>query len=92
MLICLLLYVFARFRSSSISSSSIFDLDVMNCYYRALHPDTAPLSINTYYWDLKDELLRFEEKLLRVLNFQMSVKHPIHYVLHFVRELEGWDT
>ncbi len=63
--------------------------DVMNCYYHAAHPDSAILSINTYYWDLKDELLRFEEKLVRVLNFQMSVKHPIHYVLHFVRELEG---
>ena len=47
-----------------------------------------PLQVSQLFWDLKDEVLRFEQKLLRVLNFEMKIYHPHLYILHFARELE----
>ena len=41
------------------------------------------------YWTMKEAVNRCEQELLRVLAFNMEVKHPHHYLLHIVRELEG---
>jgi hypothetical protein len=39
------------------------------------------------YWPLKDDLVRHEQILLRVLNFDLDVVHPHHFILHYLRRL-----
>ena len=38
---------------------------------------------------MKEEVIKFEQILLRVFSFDLTVQHPHHYVLHFIRDLEG---
>jgi hypothetical protein len=52
------------------------------------HTADEPLQVSQLFWDLKEEVLRFEQKLLRVLAYEMKIYHPQVYVLHFARELE----
>ncbi len=48
-----------------------------------------PLLFHRDYWPAKDELVRYEQIVLRVLNFDLEVNLPHHWVLHFVRRLNG---
>lgn len=41
------------------------------------------------YWGVKEEVIRSEQTLLRVFGFDLDLRHPHHYVLHFIRDLEG---
>lgn len=41
------------------------------------------------YWGTKEAVIRCEQMLLRVFAFDLDLKHPHHYVLHFIRDLEG---
>lgn len=65
--------------------------DVINVTYCLLHPNEEPLQVSEQYWLTKDSASRCEQQLLRVLGFDLDVKHPHHYLLHIVRELEGTE-
>ena len=41
------------------------------------------------YQKLKDAVLECEQMLLRILAYRLNVLHPHHFVLHFIKELEG---
>lgn len=41
------------------------------------------------YWASKDHVLQTEQVLLRAIAYELDARHPHHFVLHFVRELEG---
>ena len=51
--------------------------------------DGSSLQVSPLFWDLKEEVLRFEQKLLRVLAFHCRIVHPQQYVLHIAREIEA---
>ena len=40
---------------------------------------------------MKEQTLEAEQVLLRSFGFDLDVKHPHYYVLHFVRDLEGMN-
>jgi len=63
--------------------------DVVNTTFRLHHPNLEPLQVTKEYWELKDAVIHAEQHLLRVLGYEMEVKHPHHYVLHIIRELEA---
>jgi len=41
------------------------------------------------YWGMKEDVIRSEQTLLRVFAFDLDLRHPHHYILHFIRDLEG---
>ena len=41
------------------------------------------------YWPLKEKLIRYEQILLRNLNFNVNIIHPHNYLLYFIRKLNG---
>jgi len=40
---------------------------------------------------MKDAVVRHEQLVLRVLGFNLTSRHPHHYVLHFLRDLDGTE-
>jgi hypothetical protein len=58
----------------------------------ALTSTPNPLLFHRDYWPAKDELIRYEQIVLRVLNFDLEVIHPHNWVLHFVRRLNGMQS
>ena len=50
--------------------------------------DGDSLQVSPLFWELKEEVVRFEQKLLRVLGFECRIKHPLTFVLHIAREME----
>jgi len=50
--------------------------------------DGCSLQVTPLFWELKEEVLRVEQHLLRVLGFGVRVAHPQQYVLHLARTLE----
>jgi hypothetical protein len=74
--------------SSKVEEHSRRVRDIMNVLYRLCYPSLAALSISPLYWQFKDNVLRFEQLLLRVINFETILIHPQHYILHFAREIE----
>lgn len=50
---------------------------------------TTTIDVDQNYSSFKEQLLRLEYILLRVLGFELSVVHPQHYVLHLAKELNG---
>lgn len=40
---------------------------------------------------MKEAVTTCEHQLMRVLGFELDVKHPQHYLLHIVREIEGTE-
>ena len=69
--------------------------DVINCSCRLNYFDNNgndgddPIANAKVYWELKDKIIRYEQVVLRVLHFEVDVKHPHHFVLHFVKRLNG---
>ncbi len=67
--------------------------DIINTTYRLQHPrlDEPPLQVSKQYWDMKEEVIGMEQTVLRVLNYELEVRHSHQYVLQLVRELNGSD-
>jgi hypothetical protein len=42
-----------------------------------------------HYWQMKEDVIRTEQILLRVFAFDLEIAHPHIYLLHFIRDLEG---
>lgn len=61
--------------------------DILNVTYRLQNPDKDPLKVSEQYWKLKESVVLAEQLLLRVLGFNLTSRHPHHYVLHFLKEL-----
>lgn len=63
--------------------------DVINVAYALQHSDKNPLQVSESYWVMKEQVIRMEQVVLRVFGFDMDLRHPHQYVLHFIRDLEG---
>lgn len=63
--------------------------DIINTTHALQNPGKPPLQVTQEYWAMKEEVIKFEQLLLRVFAFDLNVQHPHHFVLHFVRDLEG---
>jgi hypothetical protein len=50
--------------------------------------DGCSLQVSPLFWELKEEVVRLEQHLLRVLGFGVRVTHPQPYVLHLGRTME----
>mmetsp|Transcript_33380 Transcript_33380/g.46591 ORF Transcript_33380/g.46591 Transcript_33380/m.46591 type:complete len:298 (+) Transcript_33380:169-1062(+) len=79
------------FLASKVEETSRRIRDVMNTTYRLRYPDKPPLQVTDTegYWQMKDTVVRHEQLVLRVLGFNMSSRHPHHYALHFLQDLNG---
>jgi len=62
--------------------------DVINTSF-ALQTNRKELQVSQDYWQMKDDVIRCEQLLLRVFAFDLDLRHPQHFVLHFIRDLEG---
>lgn len=51
-------------------------------------PEHLVVAANATYWHYKSQVITFEHKLLRALNFTTYSIQPHQYVFHFCRELE----
>src|SRR5688572_3943475 len=63
--------------------------DVLNTCYKLRNQNEPSLEVSEGYWDMKESVNRCEQQLLRVLGFDMDIRHPHSFLLHIVRELEG---
>lgn len=63
--------------------------DVVNTTEALRRQDKDCVHETQEYWGMKDAVIRSEQTLLRVFGFDLDLKHPHHYVLHFIRDLEG---
>jgi hypothetical protein len=77
------------FLASKVEENTRRIRDIVNTTYRMLYPEKEPLQVTEEYWSLKEEVVRAEQLLLRVLGFNLTSRHPHHYVLHYLKELDA---
>lgn len=64
--------------------------DVVNTCHRCLHKDKPPLEVGETYWKLKESVGKYELLLLRAIQFNLKVKLPHPYLLHYLLALSRW--
>jgi len=65
--------------------------DILNTTHRVQHISKDPLQVTQAFWNLKDNVLRHEQTLLRVLGYDLECQHAHRFLLHIVRQLEATE-
>ncbi|GAB5365405.1 hypothetical protein AAMO2058_001054900 [Amorphochlora amoebiformis] len=79
------------FIASKVEETSRRVRDILNTTYRLQNPEKKPLQVTQEYWNMKEDVVLHEQICLRVLGYNLTSRHPHHYVLHFLKDLDGTE-
>lgn len=63
---------------------------MVNVVYKMTHPPPHPtLEVGSEYKKIKEEVITFEQQVLRAIGFNVRIELPYHYMLNYAKSMQG---